>query len=600
MARMIPSYLSKEVKSSGEKEIFELFNNSNNTEGWIVLHSLNLPQMIDSPHKEIDFVVLAPGLGIFCLEVKAGGISVEDGIWSTTDRYGREYKLAKSPFQQAEDGMHSLLNIVKNRFSIREKESNLLFSYGVMFPYIDFSFEGIEAERWRVFDERYNGKIDEYIKNLSKNSCKLYQKCIWFNKSSSLPTEADVKNLKYLFRPNFEKCIIPKKQLRNAITKISKFTEEQYSCLDNIGLNKRILFQGAAGTGKTIIAVEAAKRSFCKSNKTLFICFNKLLGEWLRYQLKDYYYKDIGWIGTFHSYLRSIVDNDRGLKDRYGETDKYYKEILPNEAKKKIRDGYIEKFDRLIIDEGQDLIKEDYLEILDLLLKGGLRVGKWNIFCDFEKQNIFTEDCTKEKMLNILESRANFFNYQLNTNCRSTKPVAEEISNIFHVNYTRTLPENINGIQVDYESYGNEKTENEVLEDVLRNLKEQKIEPKDITILSSHRADTSKSIIKDFINLPIYRKEYNIIDFTDNHPLYLNRNSITFGTIYKFKGMENSYIILIDLAKDLNRYRHFNNKDQLLKRFDNLLYVGMTRARFGLIVIADKAMLDELKRLKSK
>ena len=84
---MIPSYLSPDVISRGEKEIFEILSSSPGTEDWIVLHSLNIPQHLTRPHHEIDFVVLAPGYGIFCLEVKSGDVSRKEGIWITKNRF---------------------------------------------------------------------------------------------------------------------------------------------------------------------------------------------------------------------------------------------------------------------------------------------------------------------------------------------------------------------------------------------------------------------------------------------------------------------------------------------------------------------------------
>ena len=42
MATMIPSVISPEVSSSAERRIFEWFQNSPQTDDWIVLHSLGI------------------------------------------------------------------------------------------------------------------------------------------------------------------------------------------------------------------------------------------------------------------------------------------------------------------------------------------------------------------------------------------------------------------------------------------------------------------------------------------------------------------------------------------------------------------------------
>ncbi len=110
MAKMIPPYISEDVKSRGEKQIFELFEKDPDTSDWIVLHSLGIAKHTQRTCGEIDFVVMAPKLGIFCLEVKSGE---ENGVWNFTNRYGKTVKKNRSPFEQASDGMYSLIDFLK-------------------------------------------------------------------------------------------------------------------------------------------------------------------------------------------------------------------------------------------------------------------------------------------------------------------------------------------------------------------------------------------------------------------------------------------------------------------------------------------------------
>ena len=70
MARMVPPYLSNKVKSVGEKQLFERIRKAPGTEKWVVLHSLFLTRHVKRLYGEIDFLILAPELGVFVLEVK--------------------------------------------------------------------------------------------------------------------------------------------------------------------------------------------------------------------------------------------------------------------------------------------------------------------------------------------------------------------------------------------------------------------------------------------------------------------------------------------------------------------------------------------------
>ena len=72
---------------------------------------------------------------------------------------------------------------------------------------------------------------------------------------------------------------------------------------------------------------------------------------------------------------------------------KYFGEILPEQFFDWVSSLSSEeldaiKYDLLVMDEGQDIIKPAYLYSLDALLKNGLEKGKWAIFYD-EKQNIY-------------------------------------------------------------------------------------------------------------------------------------------------------------------------------------------------------------------
>jgi len=109
MARMIPPYVSEEVKSSGEKQIFELFKNTPSTKDWVVFHSLNLSRHHRRLFGEIDFLVLAPALGIFILEVKSGQVKRMEGVWQYVNRFKEINASPTGPFVQAQDGMFSLL-----------------------------------------------------------------------------------------------------------------------------------------------------------------------------------------------------------------------------------------------------------------------------------------------------------------------------------------------------------------------------------------------------------------------------------------------------------------------------------------------------------
>jgi len=105
MARMIPPCISKDVISTGEKQLFELFKKAPHTEDWVVLHSLCLAKHVKRLYGEIDFLVMAPKLGIFCLEVKGGEIGRKEGQWKHTNRYGEVFNVDLEGHLRKIDGL---------------------------------------------------------------------------------------------------------------------------------------------------------------------------------------------------------------------------------------------------------------------------------------------------------------------------------------------------------------------------------------------------------------------------------------------------------------------------------------------------------------
>jgi Nuclease-related domain len=105
VAKMLPVQFDVSTASAAERKLFDLLKNDPDTKDWIVLHSLGLARRGKKPYGEIDFVVLIPAEGVFCLEVKGGRIACQNGEWATTNRLGQTEKLNRSPFLQAREGM---------------------------------------------------------------------------------------------------------------------------------------------------------------------------------------------------------------------------------------------------------------------------------------------------------------------------------------------------------------------------------------------------------------------------------------------------------------------------------------------------------------
>ena len=164
------------------------------------------------------------------------------------------------------------------------------------------------------------------------------------------------------------------------------FTAEQFGALDAMEANLRVAFVGPAGTGKTLLAIEAARRGAAAGRKVLLLCFNRLLGKWLEGQLSV---PGTGVVvSTIHQHMLAV--SSTSVVENPGHT--FWERELPALAVETLLDnaGETNQFDELVVDEAQDILRGEYLDFLDLSLKGGLASGQWRFFGDFEKQAIYS------------------------------------------------------------------------------------------------------------------------------------------------------------------------------------------------------------------
>jgi hypothetical protein len=68
---MIPPVFDESTPSPGERLLFDRLQRDPGTDDWVVLHSLDLAEHPSQVCGEVDFVVVVPGQGVLCLEVKA-------------------------------------------------------------------------------------------------------------------------------------------------------------------------------------------------------------------------------------------------------------------------------------------------------------------------------------------------------------------------------------------------------------------------------------------------------------------------------------------------------------------------------------------------
>jgi len=567
MAIMIPSDISPDITSNAEKHIFSWFKEAPDTEDWIVLHSLGITNHNKVIHAEVDFFVLAPGLGVFALEVKGGRVQRKRGIWSFTDKYDHTDCRNKGPFDQAWDGIYSIRKSIRERIDNGHKQlKNLFLGIGVMFPDVEYQSVGIDEEQWQVFDCNDGKNVKAFVLRIAEGAEKAWRVQYGSLKKENRLTIEDVKYLADLLRGDFD-CKASLKVLYNyAEEELVTLTKNQYRCIDQLEDNPRCLIKGAAGTGKTLIAVEQVKKFAAAGENVALFCYNKNLGRWLQHyfnyqpeNLRPYY------VGTMHGYMVKII-RDSGKQISFPteqcEEDYFYRYDLPYMAIA-IQRNLKFRFDRIIVDEAQDIITNDYLNFFESCLKSGLQRGRWTFSGDFSRQALYI-NMEKNDLLDMLEERTSFMQFKLLTNCRNTDYICREIKTVTGFCDEIIYKGEASGPPVEYISYVTIDDEKNKLIEILEKLNSNHVDLGRITILSPRKRENSVVDCLEGIRV----SDYQIPSV----------EALTFSTIQSFKGLENTVIILTDIEsfQDIR-----------------LMYVAFSRAKSGLYVLESEKAAKE-------
>lgn len=564
MAKMIPSVISEEDarKSPAEARIFEWLRNMS----WgnaTVLHSLPLKDHIRNSFGEIDFVVICEK-GILCIEVKGGGVERRDGQWGFTGRHGTTWK-NQGPFDQVQGNMKSLKQYLDAHINGDEEIRNCRVACCVMTP--DCIIK-VNDDTEIIPEINFNANMKERdIPAVFERCFNYWEKTKHYGGSGNLSAKARERLTTFL-RGDFS--FIPPLSviLNRSEEQLLSTTQEQLDIIVHMGINDRMMVEGGAGTGKTLLATEQCRRSLISGEKVLYLCYNHTIASYIR-EVFAANQEQVD-VFTFHELLMKAC-HISGVPDNTEDVDVYFQETLPNHFMTMSDKSNVPQYDRVIIDEGQDLMNMTAYLCVGEFIKDGWERGKWTIYYD-PNQNIFGTDEEFNEVWHSLKSSS--FIYPLTTNCRNTKQIAQgnyAVTHVYKPKYMRA-----DGEEIVYKTYTTKSAEADMVFNEIRRLRSEGISKKDIVILSYYRMDNpdcclcGKSVPADIGNIRV--------NVTEN---FSDCKYIRFYTIQAFKGLEAKAVIMIDV-------------DSLSDDNKRLLnYVGMSRARTYLEFFYDAKLHNE-------
>ena len=539
MAVMYPrTLLEDDLKSRAEGKVFDALEAGLDDE-WEVFHSVgwvsrNKERGADDG--EIDFVIAHHERGVLCLEVKGGGVQCQHGEWYGIHDGKRER--IRDPFAQAVDHTHDLRRKLGGMAA--KGGGELLIGHALAFPDITVHQLALapDAPPELIVDRNGMKDIEAAIERAFAYHRPAGAKQVG-------PGANGMRKLREILAPEIRIEVPMAERFLDEEEKLITLTHDQALLLQRHGREKRMVVTGPAGSGKTMLAVERAKRVAAKGNDVLFVCFNRRLRDHLRKAEKD---SGI-YFNTFHGLCFALAKRAEVplSVDSGGPYDQaYFNEELPLALLSAI-EKLGPQYDALFVDEAQDL-SNDWLDALTATLRDPDEALIW-LFMD-DNQRVYE---------NRLDVPAGFRHFDLIHNCRNTQAIHREVMKKYEgeVEPEAIGPEgrDVVLIQTDDQPAAVQA----VVADLCDN---EEIAPQDVVVLSSHGIERSA----------VAEAGCGSYEFVDE-PRPVGK-FIRFASIRGFKGLESPVVVLCEL-EDLD--------DETI---DQQLYVGFSRARNHCVVVA--------------
>ncbi|MDB4414038.1 NERD domain-containing protein/DEAD/DEAH box helicase [Akkermansiaceae bacterium] len=533
MAKMYPETYPGDLHvDDPEYQVFQILKELPET--YSVIYSKKFKGGRDCKEEvEIDFLIFDGSKNLTCLEVKGGEIVYSGGecCW-----YQNGKRMKRSPDRQASVACHAVIDYL----GPDGRQVNI--NWALAFPNCTRpagSSRISEVPDDLVLDASALLDPTEALNRIAQyNEAHLSREGVRRHQASRI-LERLLRSVGFVTKIGV-RLLHDAKQLIQA-------TEQQLEVLEDLALNPRTAVMGYAGTGKTIIATEFAKRCAEQGQKVLLVFYNRMVANTVRYGLgRDSSVECM----TFHSLARreiEAVDQDWWKENKGKDDPEFWEMTVPLKMLESL-DVKQPEYDVVIVDEGQDF-KADWFETLSRLQKQG-EDSRFVILYD-ANQDIFG------RWEDLPWAEGTYTRKQLRKNCRNTKEIVKHLNSI--------IPSEMVGFEkspagqpVLFKESSSPKEEAEMIKNDLASFLKEGVAPGEIVILINEPlADSAVSSIQKIGRYPVewmgrtYRPDSSKIQVTD---------------IRNFKGLEANVLLITGLGK---RYS---------KEAPELLYTQASRA----------------------
>ncbi len=526
----LPNRVRNELKRSAEVRLYDELRRQL-PDGWIVFYSvawLGRTWENGSPQDgEADFIVAHPKHGVLLIEVKGGRISYSDARrqWISTDREGNDHDI--DPFNQVMRSKHALFHKLKSLS--RWSREWITLGHAVALPQSDVSRIPLppEASADIIIDGNDLSHLAERIPTI----------LAYWNGQALQPFHSGAALI-----ADLEKLLAPTISLPNPLSlevkeeerEILRLTEEQFHLLDFLSRTRRAAMSGCAGSGKTTLAVEKAKRLAQEGFRTLLTCYNKSLALHLTEVIGK---REHLTICTFDQLCYqmardaqiSLPSSQRAAPDQQHISEDDFADMLINAAELQPDLAY----DAIIVDEGQD-----FADTWWLALEACLSAKQNSIFYVFYDDN-------------------------------------QRVYSLYYQGESPSSPRGPVGRSIEIQHYETAAELRKLLHQQFQKLIDaERLASSDLVVLTPRTLERSV--------LPTLKLDgkYKLVEHYSG-----KQREVLYTTIQNFKGLERRVVIIVELDEELLATEATR---------DALCYVAFSRPRNYLILLGKQSVIKGL------
>ena len=575
MVTMIPPYVRAGANKS-EQAIFSSLEGIVDRPDWIVIHSLDLAQNLGGLKGETDFVVFVPGKGILLVEAKAPSyVQYKAGDWYLD----RVPSPNKNPFKQLDSARRSIRGFLNRHDALQDEPIARLVWFTSLSRH---QFENQTPGDMQFFEWELGWGED------LRNPAWAIEKALdehfaWFSTVSEVVLDRvgltidRAKAMSGILIQDFKAYQTKEDRKRERRSDEQRLLLEQSTVLDLIETNDHVYFDGPAGTGKSFLLTRAARRFHRHGKKTLVTCWNVLMADELRLLMR--HQPDV----EVHD-LNSLMLSLCGLPANPVDADReWYETTLPTMALDRLKEKpYLGGFEAICVDEFQDIVGNPrLLEVILALAGTGSAVGTQLVFAGDQTQQILRP--AAERVLAFRQARQmvpDMVHVRVRINCRIAPVLMQQLQPALGIQLKltghRMAKSTAGGLEI---VRATEQTETATLAKALRVLLET-FSPEDIRVLSPF--GSTNSLVGRLLSRPARSQDERWLQKRLGQD-----GNIGWRSIFKFKGLECDAVVITDISESAIEFTAQNDLD-----LRDLLYVGMTRAKYNCVVIDSVGFFD--------